>query len=267
MHNTEIQQNHGGSSILPQEEQQAQSSGDVHGNQNGGSSHENDQQMGSQVHQNMRIVTYHNTNTKKKKHKNYEDDLNNMPKPSYSVVVSARNAHQRSSESLALGNQNSQENGSGFVIDRESMHFRKIPDKAIDTHSVKEKPTTNNAPPPDIMIGNLVKKPKAQQSQMFGGVNRGPQRGPVMIPGARTSGQHPGLSGRMIARQIDETINEDLNDDEFDYNDHHNDQDQINEENFSVGLGVIGSMNQRDQVQRRVIGRGGPGNNMSQRPQ
>ena len=71
----------------------------------------------------------------------------------------------------------------------------------------------------------------------------------------------------MIARQIDETINEDLNDDEFDYNDHHNDQDQINEENFSVGLGVIGSMNQRDQVQRRVIGRGGPANNMSQRPQ
>ena len=160
------------------------------------------------------------------------------------------------------------------------MHFRKVPEKAIDTHSVKEEPKSNNPPPPDIMIGNLVKKPKAPQSHIFGGVNqRGPHRGPVIIPGARPSGQHPGLGGRMVTRQNVEIIyedlnddefsyNEDLNDDELDYNEDQNDPDQIkdiNVDNFSVGLGVYG--NQRDQVQRRVIGRGGPSNNMNQRPQ
>ena len=79
-----------------------------------------------------------------------------------------------------------------------------------------------------------------------------------MISGAkmRTIGQLPGFIGCIITRQIDETINEDINDDElkFDYNNHHNDQNQINEENFRVGLGFIGFINQRDQIQRRVIG-------------
>ena len=110
------------------------------------------------MHQRVRIVTYQDTSVKKKKIKNLGDmEFGKVPKPPLSGQGSAR-VVGRSSDSLCEENQNSDNN---YVIDRDSMQFRKVPLKSgLDNldESKAHTPNQSNLVMDKLPVSNSVQE-------------------------------------------------------------------------------------------------------------